>query len=191
MSLRLQEPRSGPSLDIEELLSNSIIVDKDLIVELYMGFEKLLRFVGGLLYTSAKKAGEGMAERMRQRGLLGEGNAADVLFWSFVVSGYAEEVEIVKVELKGKETRLEVHAKGTLLGSRLKSKKPVDQPLAGFLAGWLEKSYGARVDARETACQARGDPACVFEIKIKKRVDELKQLEGKRYSRSELTRSKA
>ena len=60
--MAIAEPRKGggtghQALSIEDLLSNSIIVDKDLIVELYQGFEKLLRFVGGLLYQRQEGRG--------------------------------------------------------------------------------------------------------------------------------------
>lgn len=170
--------------DISLLVENAILIDRDVILDLYTGFEKVLRFVGGLLYTASKRAGKLTAERMEKRGVLSRENALDLLFWSFTAAGYAERVEVVDVRLGKKDTEIELRVTGTLLGSRLKGRKrPVDQPLAGYMAGWLEHVYGLRVDARETSCAAKGDESCVFIVRIHGRVEDLAGAVGKVYQR--------
>ncbi len=153
--------------DVRILTEDAVLIDRQVIVDLYRGFEKLLRFVGGLLYTSSKKAGKLTAKRMIEKGLLSRENALDMLLWSFTAGGYAEKVTIERVEKKKGSTKIVLRVEGALLGSRVgKRRRPVDQPLVGYLAGWLEEVYGVRVDARETSCVTKGDPACRFEIKI-------------------------
>lgn len=164
-------------------IAESVLIRKDVMVDLYKGFEKLLKFVGGLLYTSAKDAGKIMAQRLMEQGIMNRDNAVDLMFDSFVVAGYADELEVTKVEVKGGKTIIEVTGKGMLLGSRMQSKNYVDQPLAGYMAGWLESFYGAKVNAREVACQARGDPACVIRIEIREPHEELTKYQGKKYER--------
>ncbi len=155
------------SYDVRILTEDAVLIDRQVLVDLYTGFEKLLRFVGGLLYASSKKAGRLTARRMIEKGLLTRENALDMLLWSFTAGGYAERVTVERVEKGRGSTRIVLRVEGALLGSRLgKKKRPVDQPLVGYLAGWLEEVYGVRVDARETSCVAKGDPACRFEIKI-------------------------
>lgn len=178
--VRVMEPCGAQgNYDTRIVSENAILIDKDLIVDLYTGFEKLLRFVGGLLYTASKKAGSMTAQRLIEKGFLSEGNAVDLLLWTFTASGYADKVVIEKVELGWRDTKLHLAVYNTLLGSRLRDKKkPVDQPLAGFLAGWLEKVYGVRVDGKETKCMSQGYDHCEFEIKIHRKMPELKNMEG-------------
>jgi predicted hydrocarbon binding protein len=164
--------------DIGIVLENAILVDKDLIADLYTGFEKLLRFVGGLLYTASKKAGSMTAKRLMERGYLDRENAVDFLLWTFVASGYADKVVLEKVETGRGVTKLYISVYNTLLGSRIKGRKNVDQPLAGFLAGWLESVYGKRVDGKETKCMSQGHDHCEFEIRIHESLPELAGLEG-------------
>jgi predicted hydrocarbon binding protein len=138
-----------------------------------------LRFVGGLLYTASKKAGAMTAERLVEKGLLSEGNALELLLWTFVASGYASKVVVERVETGRRDTKLYLAVYDTLLGSRLRDRKrPVDQPLAGFLAGWLEKIYGVKVDGKEVKCASQGHDHCEFEIKIHKRMPELEKYSG-------------
>jgi len=166
--------------DTRIVADNAILIDKDLIVDLYTGFEKLLRFVGGLLYTASKKAGSMTAERLMGEGYLSEENAVELLLWTFVASGYADRVVVERVEVGRRDTKLYLAVHEALLGSRLRDRKrPVDQPLAGFLAGWLEKVYGVRVDGKEVKCAAQGHDHCMFEIKIYKRMPGLAGLEGR------------
>jgi len=184
MAARLVSAERSCGYDLSIVSDNAILVDKDLIVDLYTGFEKLLRFVGGLLYTASKKAGSMTAERLAAKGHLSPDNAVDLLLWTFVASGYASSVVVEKVEVGRKDTKLYLRVTDSLLGSRLRGrKKPVDQPLAGFLAGWLEKIYGVKVDGRETKCAAQGHDHCSFEIKIHEKKPELKTMEGRRYGR--------
>lgn len=153
--------------DIRILTEDAVLIDRNVIVDLYMGFEKLLRFVGGLLYTSSKKAGKLTAKRMIEKGLLSRENAVDMLLWSFTVAGYAERTIVESIEKSRGHTEITIRVEGALLGSRLgKRRRPVDQPLAGYLAGWLEEVYGVRVDARETNCVAKGDPVCRFKVTV-------------------------
>ena len=175
--------------DIRILTEDSAMIDRQVIIDLYTGFEKLLRFVGGLLYASAKKAGQLTARRMMEKGMLGKSNALDMLLWSFTAGGYAEKVTVEKIEKTGKGTIIVLRVDGALLGSRVgRRRRPVDQPLVGYLAGWLEEVYSARVDARETSCVAKGDPYCVFEIKVHSTVDPDVD-EGDVYTRACVTRS--
>ncbi|ALL01443.1 hypothetical protein Pyrde_1397 [Pyrodictium delaneyi] len=184
------EAGAKTTYDIKVLTENAILIDRDVIVDIYTGFEKVLRFVGGLLYTASKRAGKLTAERLEKKGILNRENALDLLFWSFTAAGYADRVEIVDVKMGKKDTEVELRLIGTLLGSRLKGRKrPVDQPLAGYIAGWLEHVYGHRVDARETKCAAKGDDSCIFNVKIHGRVGELAKAVGRIYKRTEHTHS--
>jgi len=164
--------------DVRIVSDNAILIDKDLIADLYAGFEKLLRFVGGLLYTASKKAGSMTAERLMRKGHLSESNALELLLWTFVASGYASKVVVEDVDV-GRDTRLRLAVYDALLGSRLRGRKrPVDQPLAGFLAGWLERVYGVRVEGKEVKCASQGFDHCEFEIKIHRRMPELERFRG-------------
>ncbi len=171
------------SYDVRILTEDAVLIDRQVIVDLYMGFEKLLRFVGGLLYTSSKKAGRLTARRMINKGLLSRENAIDMLLWSFTAAGYAERTVVERIEKGRGRTEITIRVEGALLGSRVgKRRRPVDQPLAGYLAGWLEEVYGVRVDARETSCIAKGDPVCRFEIKVHGEI-EPDVAEGETYER--------
>lgn len=167
-------------------VEESILVHKDVIVYMYKGFEKLLKFVGGLLYNSAKEAGRLMLQKMRSEGIVRDDNVLAVLFASFVLAGYADRITVKSVEIRGNKTVIEVEGEGLLLGSRLKSKKPVDQPLAGYMAGWIEEYYGAKTQAREIACTARGDKACIIRIEIGKAIPEAEKLTGASFTRKQL-----
>ncbi|RUM48229.1 MAG: hypothetical protein DSY37_00140 [Hyperthermus sp.] len=186
---RLEAPPKEGFKSVEDYIrwaiANSVLIQRDVLVDLYSGFEKVMRFVGGLLYSSAKNAGKLTAERLVEQGFLNEDNVADVMFQSFVVAGYAEKLRVASVTLEKKKTIIEVEGEGLLLGSRLKKKGNVDQPLAGFMAGWLEAFYKVKTNARETACQARGDPSCRFRIEVGDAREELKRLEGKVYERGQ------
>ncbi len=177
------------SYDVRILTEDAVMIDRNVIIDLYTGFEKLLRFVGGLLYASSKKAGRLTARRMIEKGLLGRDNAVDMLLWSFTAAGYAERTVVERIERGRGETRIALRIEGALLGSRIgRRRRPVDQPLAGYLAGWLEEVYGVRVDARETSCVARGDPVCRFEVRIHGEV-EPDVAEGETYERLQRPRS--
>ncbi len=167
-------------------IEDSVLIQRDVLVDLYKGIEKVLKFAGGLLYTSAKNAGKLMSKRLIEQGILDYGNVADVMLKSFVVAGYAEELAVNTVEVKDGKTIIEVEGKRLLLGSRMKTRRHADQPLAGYMAGWLEAFYGRKVNAKEVACEARGDPSCRFRIEIHDARPELKKMEGARYVRSSL-----
>jgi len=167
-----------------EAMKNSVMINKDVIIDMYKAVEKLLRFAGGILYGGAKEAGKLTVKRLIEQGIVNRDNVADVLFESFVIAGYADSLHVERVEVSKGRTVLEVSGENLLLGSRLNKKGHLDQPLAGYMAGWLETFYGEKVKARETACVARGDPACVFRIEIEGEHPELEKLVGKSYRRS-------
>ncbi|NPA05652.1 MAG: hypothetical protein GXO09_06115 [Crenarchaeota archaeon] len=140
----------------EIIEKNSILVAKDILVDLYDSSKKLLKFVGGFLYNVSKKAGKMMAKRLMEQGYMTRETCLDVLAESFVISGYAEEVKVEGDTIK---------MKGTIFGSRMKGeKKPVDTPIAGFIAGWVEECTGKRVKVVEEKCIAKGDEYCEFRI---------------------------
>ncbi|AEM37959.1 4-vinyl reductase 4VR [Pyrolobus fumarii 1A] len=149
------------------VLNESIMIARDVIVDLYTAFEKFMRFAGPVLYNAAKKAGRLMAQRLMERGVIDESNALDALLWSFVRAGYASEVKVLEDKVEKNKRVIRIGMKGTLLGAKIQRKKPVDAPLAGFAAGWLEAVWGKKVDAKEVACLAKGDDMCVFEIVVK------------------------
>ncbi len=170
-------------------IEESILIHKDIIVYMYKGFERLLKFVGGLLYNSAKEAGRLMLKKMKEKDIVNDDNVLSALLESFVLAGYAEQITVKDVRLEKGKTIIEIEGKGLLLGSKLKSKRPVDQPLAGYMAGWLEEYYGAKTQAREIACTARGDKACIILIEIKKPVPKIKEQLSKVFRRKELLKS--
>jgi len=154
---------------VEALTTNSILVVKDVVVELYQGFERVMMFAGGLLYNVAKKAGKLMAKKLMGEGYLNKQNYLDVLVESLVHANYASKVEVS--EIKGtteNPQKIVFKLEGTLLGSKIgKRRRPVDQPIAGFMAGWIEEVLGRKTDAKETQCIAQGKPHCIIEVKIK------------------------
>lgn len=154
---------------IEALIADSILIVRDVVVELYQGFEKVMMFAGGLLYNVAKKAGKLMAKKLIEKGYLNKQNYLDILVESLVRSNYATKVEIKEIEgtpENPKKIVFELH--GTLLGARIgKRKKPVDQPIAGFIAGWIEEVTGRKTNAKETQCIAQGHKTCQIEVKLK------------------------
>ncbi len=148
------------------LQQESILIAKDVIADLYQGFEKVMMFAGGLLYNISKKAGKSMARSALEKGLMVPEHALEALIFTIEKSGYAERIEIVERS----ENKIVIRSWGTLLGSKLsdkKRKKPVDSPVVGFMAGWLEEAWGKKVDGKETKCLAKGDPYCEFELKIR------------------------
>ncbi len=167
-----------------EAMKNSIMVNKDVIIDMYRAVEKILRFAGGILYGGAKEAGKLTVKGLIEQGIVNRENDADVVFESFVIAGYADALRVERVEVDKGRTVIEVSGENLLLGSRLDKKGHLDQPLAGYMAGWLETFYGEKTKAREVACVARGDPACVFRIEIEGEHPELKKLVGRSYRRS-------
>ncbi len=154
---------------LREIVRNeSILIAKDVIVDLYTAFEKFLKFAGPVLYTAAKKAGRHMAKVLMEKGVVNQDNGLEALLESIVDAGYASEARILGEKDSKKERIIEVSMKGTLLGAKLQRKKPVDLPIAGYMAGWLEAVYGKHVDVKEVACMATGRDECVFQIHIKK-----------------------
>jgi len=125
-----------------------------------------MMFAGGLLYNVAKKAGRSMARSVVERGLVSPDHALEALIYTIEKSDYAEKIEVVERS----EKKIVLRAWGTLLGAKLsqeKRKKPVDAPVVGFIAGWLEEIWGRKVDGKELKCLAKGDPYCEFELKLK------------------------
>ncbi len=146
----------------------SILVARDVITDLYTAFEKFMMFAGPVLYNAAKKAGRLMAERLAEKGLVNQDNALDTLLFTIVRSGYAEDARVVGEERKRGKRVILVELRGSLLGSKLRGrKKPVDAPIGGFIAGWLEAVWGKHVDAKEVMCVAKGDEVCRFEVIVK------------------------
>ncbi|UXD22058.1 hypothetical protein IPA_01225 [Ignicoccus pacificus DSM 13166] len=152
---------------LQEAIENeSILIAKDVIADLYKGFEKVMMFAGGLLYNVAKKAGKSMVKNVIERGLITPEHALEALIYTIEKSGYADRMEIVERN----EKKIVIRAWGTLLGAKLseeRRKKPVDAPVVGFIAGWLEEAWGRKVDGKEVKCLAKGDPYCEFELKLK------------------------
>ncbi len=153
--------------ELQKILEReSILVAKDVIADLYKGFERVMRFAGGLLYNVAKKAGRSMAKNVISKGLISPEIALEALLYTIEKSGYAERIEVIERN----EDVIIIRAWGTLLGAKLaeeKKKRGVDAPIVGFMAGWLEESWGRKVDGRETKCIAKGDPFCEFELRVR------------------------
>ncbi len=146
----------------------SILVARDVVADLYNAFEKFMMFAGPVLYNASKKAGRLMAQRLAEKGLVNKDNALDTLLFTIVRSGYAEDARVIGEERRRGKRVILVELKGSLLGSKLKGKKkPVDAPIGGFIAGWLEAIWGKHVDAKEVKCIAKGDETCRFEIIVK------------------------
>jgi len=154
---------------VKTLNANSILVVKDVVVELYQGFEKVMVFAGGLLYNVAKKAGKLMAKKLLEEGYINKQNYLNVLVDSLVYANYASKVEVEKIEgTPENPKKIILKLEGTLLGSKIgKRRRPVDQPIAGFIAGWIEEALGRKTDAKETQCMAQGKPHCIIEVKVK------------------------
>ena len=154
---------------VKALNANSILVVKDVVVELYQGFEKVMVFAGGLLYNIAKKAGKLMAKKLLEEGYINKQNYLNVLVDSLMYANYASKAEIREVEgTPENPQKVVLMLEGTLLGSKIgKRRRPVDQPIAGFIAGWIEEVLGRKTDAKETQCMAQGKPHCIIEVKIK------------------------
>ena len=153
---------------MKALTANSILVVKDVVVELYQGFEKVMLFAGGLLYNVAKKAGKLMAKKLLEEGYLNKQNYLNMLVESLVYANYASKAEIDGIEgTPENPQKIVFKLEGTLLGSKIgKRRRPVDQPIAGFIAGWIEEVLGRKTDAKETQCMAQGKPHCIIEVKV-------------------------
>ena len=145
---------------VKALNANSILIVKDVVVELYQGFEKVMMFAGGLLYNVAKKAGKLMAKKLVEEGYINRQNYLNVLVDSLMFANYASKVEVKDVEgTPDNPKKIVFKLEGTLLGSKVgKRRRPVDQPIAGFIAGWIEEVLGRKTDAKETQCMAQGKP---------------------------------
>ncbi len=147
----------------KEIENESVLIAKVVIAELYQGFDRVMTLAGGLLYNVGKRAGKALYKHVKQKGLLEGIDPLEALLFTVVKSGYAKKMEVVERSDK----RIVIRAEGMLIGSSVKKKKPVDTPVAGFIAGWLEEALGRKVDAKETKCVAKGDPYCEIEVKIK------------------------
>ena len=146
-----------------ELEQEGIMVEKDMLVSLYNELEKLIATVDGVIYNVIKKATKNYAKRFMEEGLLDKNTAVDAMIKILKHYGYAKEMEVVE----DKDNEMRIRGKGLLFGSALKGKgKAVDSAIAGFMAGWLESAWNRRVNVKEVACEAKGDPYCEFVIKV-------------------------
>ena len=148
----------------EELRDKAIMVEKGMILAMYEELEKVLATVNALLYNVVKKTTKKYAKKFMESGFLTKDTALDAAFKILKDYGYAQEMKIVE----NKDKEMTIRGTGLFFGSNLKGKnKPVDSPIAGFLAGWLETAWGRRVDVKEVKCQAKGDPYCEFKVMIR------------------------
>ncbi len=146
------------------LEKEGILVEKDMLVKMYEALEKAIGMVGPLIYNVVKKSAKEHAKELMDQGVLVKDNALDAVLKIIKHYGYAKELEVVQET----DNEVRIRGKGLLFGEAFKGKKknPVDSAIAGFIAGWLEVAWGKRVEAKEVACEAKGDPYCEFVIKV-------------------------
>ncbi len=145
-----------PEAVVQLIRQESVLVDREGLVALYEAVHKMAGFgLGGILYAAGKKGGEQGARTLRERlGLEGEDllQAARI---AFNTSGWGT-MEFLD------EGRIQV--RDSALAGRIRSRKPVCHPLAGYIAGFLEAAWGKKVKVKEVACAASGAEACLFEV---------------------------
>ena len=110
---------------------------------------------GAAVSESLVKSTADTAERAR---LLGRGNSILAgAGWGRCAIEYDEDAKKVRWEFP----------EGTAVGlaARLEGArgKPACPFMAGFVAGWTNRSLGTKLEFDETACVGRGDKHCVFE----------------------------
>jgi len=128
----------------------------DMFALIYEEMKKVMNTSNAFLYNLAKASAKRLASELRLDGEDPLRFATNYL----VKSGLAREVEV-------DEERMVVRGKGLLFGSRIRSSEPADAVVAGILAGLLESATGRRVDVKEVACEAKGDPHCEFKIFVR------------------------
>ncbi|NPA31186.1 MAG: hypothetical protein GXO37_04225 [Chloroflexi bacterium] len=153
-----------PQRVIQTVLDESVLIDKQGIVALYDAVRKMMGFgLGALLYRAGKIGGQQGAELLAGR----LGLAGDDLLEALVLAFNASRWGQARLARGGTRWHLVVH--DSVLATRIRSKKPVCHPIAGYWAGFLQVALGTEVEVREVQCAATGAEACVFEVRRKTR----------------------
>lgn len=147
------------------IMENSVLIDKDGISSLYASVLKMAGFgLGSILYAAGKKAGNKSAMSLKEHLKIEGMDLIEAMVYSFKVGNWGE-MEMGNCEEK-EGYKIEV-TKDVLLEGLERKKKPVCYPLAGYIAGFFELALGKKVQVKEEACIAKGDPACIFHVKVK------------------------
>jgi len=150
---------------VEKLVrSNSVLIDRDGLSDLYESILKIAGFgLGGILYTAGKKAANNGAVTLKENLDVEGEELIKAMAYAFEVGNWGK----MKVESEGeKDFRVLVTDNALVAGLERDKKKPVCHPLAGYIAGFFEQAFDSKTHVREVECMAKGDPACIFEVKV-------------------------
>ena len=145
------------------IVDNSVLVDREGISNLYASVLKIAGFgLGGILYTAGKKAGARGAILLKDHLKIEGRDLIEAMVCAFETGKWGKmEIE----ECEGEECKVKVTENALVKGLEEK-KKPVCHPLAGYIAGFFEVASGGKVQVKEEACMGKGDPACIFHVKV-------------------------
>jgi predicted hydrocarbon binding protein len=126
-------------------------------------YETALKFmgigIGGVMYTAGKKGGARGAQLIHNRiGLEG-----DDLLQAALVAFNQSNWGCARLLRDNGSVSVEV-LNSALASSLPPQKKNVCQPLAGYIAGFLEEAWKRSVKVREIECSGKGDRRCLFVV---------------------------
>ncbi len=140
-----------------------MVVFVDVVVQVFETLQKELSFLyGKVVWDIGNRIGRYEGRKYKE----------EVGFESLkeMMEGLKEYVTLIGIcdemtfEIKGKD--IIIRTRGLVPGAYLKSRKPVDHFMAGFLKGWIEENVG-KCDVKETRCQAEGSEYCEFHVRLR------------------------
>jgi len=168
LEARLEEPEPAPFESIHfpilHATTRALILPIGMFWALWDGFERILKPSGlaAVLYNAGKEVGEHAAERLSEMFNV-EGEKLVQAFSQAVKATGWGIAEVSSIDMKKHTATIIVKDCFEAAAWR---KKPynVCHWTRGYLAGYMSRVFGKRVEAVETKCLAKGDEHCQFKI---------------------------
>ncbi len=147
----------------EFLEKHGVVVPRSALAEAY---GQVLRLSGigltGLISSAVERSAAKVAEEYRN--LYGTPEPEDLpdIVAAFLREGHWGEFDVASRDEKGFTLR----APSTLFSETTASKKPVCHPITASIQGFIRAITGGKVHVKEVSCRARGDDACLFEVRM-------------------------
>ncbi len=147
----------------EFLETHGVVVPRSALAEAY---GQVLRLSGigltGLISSAVERSAARVAEEYRNLyGTPEPGDLPDIVA-AFLREGHWGEFEVISRD----EAGFTLRAPSTLFSEAASSKKPVCHPIAASIQGFIRAITGGKVHVKETACRAKGDDSCLFEVRM-------------------------
>ncbi len=159
----------GHNVPNEKLLEylnkrKSMVLFIDTAVQAFESLQKDLSFLyGKVMWNMGVRLGKFEAEKyLKEVGFENIDNMLEDLQEYLTLIGVCDEVTFEK-----ERDLIVIRMRGLVPGAYVKSKKPVDVFMAGFLKGWFDSIVG-KSDVKEVRCQAEGYEFCEFHVRVRK-----------------------